>query len=440
MLPKKWLTRFFRPTAPSGGLKIRATGGCGGRENVDHIVQISQIAHLLLKIGKGVFTVMSTPDRADLAPYAARDDESRGRRYKEAYKDDRPAFERDRDRIIHCAAFRRLEYKTQVFVNHEGDYYRTRLTHSLEVSQIARGIARRLGLNQELTETIALSHDLGHTPYGHSGEAVLNDLMKDHGGFEHNVQSLRIVEKLEERYPWFDGLNLTWEAREGLVKHTTIHDCPDLNHLEEYEPDKPPTLEAQIIDLADEIAYNNHDIDDGLESGLIEEKELREEVELWATMIERTEQQFPAIDKQKQTYFSISHLIGFLILDLVGETSRNIERLNIRSLDDVRNAGRRIVAFSEETAKKNLQLKNFLMTHLYNHYKVKRMSSKAKMIISRLFTAYRESPMILPKKQQMKMNTDSKERIICDYIAGMTDRYAQDEYPLAKDRYLSKGE
>lgn len=378
---------------------------------------------------------MTSTIRPELAPYAARDEESRGRRYKEEYKDDRPAFERDRDRIIHCAAFRRLEYKTQVFVNHEGDYYRTRLTHSLEVSQIARGIARRLGLNQELTETIALAHDLGHTPFGHSGEVVLDELMRDHGGFEHNLQSLRVVEKLEERYPWFDGLNLTWETREGLVKHTTIHDRPTYGLLEEYEPDKLPTLEAQIIELADEIAYNNHDIDDGLESGLIEEEALREEVEMWSSMVKRTEEKYAGIDDQKRKYFSISQLIGFLILDLVEETRKNLRQLNIHSVEDVRNGGRRVVAFSEETERKNQQLKEFLMANLYNHYKVKRMSSKAKMIISRLFLAYQESPVMLPKKQQQKMRTESLERIICDYIAGMTDRYAQDEYQKLFDPF-----
>ncbi|HNU73070.1 MAG TPA: deoxyguanosinetriphosphate triphosphohydrolase [Thermodesulfobacteriota bacterium] len=370
---------------------------------------------------------MPAPQRTDLASYAAKDEESRGRRYQEDYKDDRPAFERDRDRIIHCAAFRRLEYKTQVFVNHEGDYYRTRLTHSLEVSQIARGIARRLGLNQELTETIALAHDLGHTPFGHSGEVVLNELMKDHGGFEHNLQSLRVVEKLEERYPGFDGLNLTWETREGLAKHTTFHDGGQTIPVE-YEPDRLPTMEAQIIELADEIAYNNHDIDDGLESGLIEEEALRREVDLWADVVKRTEKKYPGIDDQKRTYFSISSLIGFLILDLVAETRKNLEQRDIRSLEDVRKAGQRMVAFSNETQQRNQQLKNFLMENLYNHYRVKRMSRKSKMIITRLFTAYREGPMILPKKQQQKMQQESKERIICDYIAGMTDRYAQDEY------------
>jgi len=375
-------------------------------------------------------------ERPDLAPYASRDENSRGRRYQEAHKDDRLAFERDRDRIIHCSAFRRLEYKTQVFVNHEGDYYRTRLTHSLEVSQIARSIARRLKVNEELTEAIALAHDLGHTPFGHSGEITLNELMKNKGGFEHNLQSLRIVEELEERYPMFAGLNLTWETREGLVKHITSHDNPDPKILQEYEPDKFPTLEAQIIDLADEIAYNNHDIDDGLQSGLLDEAGLRKEVELWAEMIERTEIKYPDLkDPQKKKYYAISHLIGFLILDLVDETKKNISRLRIQTHKDVHNVKERLVAFSFETARKNQQLKDFLTENLYNHYRVKRMSSKAKMVITRLFKAYNENPMILPKKYQDKMESESQERIICDYIAGMTDRYALDEYKKLFDPF-----
>ena len=272
---------------------------------------------------------MASCGQFDLAPYAMRDENSRGRNYKEIFKDNRPAFERDRDRIIHSTAFRRLEYKTQVFVNHEGDYYRTRLTHSLEVSQIARAIARRLKVNEELTEAIALAHDLGHTPFGHSGEAILDGLMKNHGGFEHNLQSLRIVEKLEERYPNFNGLNLTWETREGLVKHSSPHDITDPSKLKEYEPEKSPTLEAQIIDLADEIAYNNHDIDDGLQSGLLEEEALWEEVELWREMIAVTEKHHPKVQHPQKKYYAISQLIGRLILDLVEETERKISRLKI---------------------------------------------------------------------------------------------------------------
>ena len=378
---------------------------------------------------------MTLIERTDLAPFAMRDENSRGRRYEEAFKDDRPAFERDRDRIIHSTAFRRLEYKTQVFVNHEGDYYRTRLTHSLEVSQIARAISRRLNLNEELTEAIALAHDLGHTPFGHSGEAILNELMKDHGGFEHNLQGLRVVEKLEERYPGFNGLNLTWETREGLVKHTTSHDSTDPEKLKEYEPEKFSTLEAQIIDLADEIAYNNHDIDDGLQSGLLEEDFLLEEVELWKEMITITEINYPGIKNPQKKYYAISHLIGYLISDLVKETERKISKFKIRSYQDVRNAGERLVSFSPDTARKNQQLKDFLENNLYNHYRVKRMSSKAKMVIASLFKAYVENTMLLPKQHQKKLDEESQERIICDYIAGMTDRYALDEHQKLFDPF-----
>ena len=372
-----------------------------------------------------------------LAPYAMRDDITRGRRHEEVFKDNRPAFERDRDRIIHCTAFRRLEYKTQVFVNHEGDYYRTRLTHSLEVSQIARAISRRLKLNEELTEAIALAHDLGHTPFGHSGESILDELMKDHGGFEHNLQSLRVVEKLEERYPTFNGLNLNWETREGLVKHTTSHDTTDPEKLKDYEPEQFPTLEAQIIDLADEIAYNNHDIDDGLESDLLEEEALGEVVELWRDMIKIAELNYPGIKNPQKKYYAISHLIGYLIVDLVKETEKNITRLDIKTLEDVRNAPERLVAFSPDIARKNQQLKDFLLHNLYNHYRVKRMSSKAKMVVDGLFRAYVENTMILPKKYQNKLEEESHERIICDYIAGMTDRYALDEYKKLFDPFAT---
>jgi dGTPase len=380
---------------------------------------------------------MTSLERCDLvlASFAMRDDISRGRKHEEVFKDNRPAFERDRDRIIHSTAFRRLEYKTQVFVNHEGDYYRTRLTHSLEVAQIARAIARRLTLNEELTEAIALAHDLGHTPFGHSGESVLDELMKDQGGFEHNLQSLRVVEKLEERYPNFNGLNLTWETREGLVKHTTAHDTTSPEKLLDYEPEKFPTLEAQIIDLADEIAYNNHDIDDGLESDLLEEGALRNGVELWQEMIEITEKNFPGIHNPQKKYYAISHLIGHLISDLVKETIKNISHNKIETLDDVRNAPARLVAFSTDTARKNQQLKNFLLNNLYNHYRVKRMSNKVKMVVDKLFRAYVENTMLLPKKYQEKLEEESHERIVCDYIAGMTDRYALDEYKKLFDPF-----
>jgi len=238
-------------------------------------------------------------ERPDLAGYAAQSETSFGRRYPEIYKDDRPAYERDRDRIIHCAAFRRLEYKTQVFVNHEGDYYRTRLTHSLEVAQIGRGIARRLKLNEDLVETLALAHDLGHTPFGHTGEDVLNRLMSPYGGFEHNRQSLRVVENLEERYPDFNGLNLSWEAREGIIKHSSDYDLPDGLGYEEYRPDLRPTLEAQIIDLADEIAYNNHDIDDGLKARYLEPEALMK-IDIWADTYAKVKEKYPSLPEDRQ--------------------------------------------------------------------------------------------------------------------------------------------
>lgn len=373
-------------------------------------------------------------ERPDLADYAARSGASRGRCHAEQFKDDRPAFERDRDRIIHCAAFRRLEYKTQVFVNHEGDYYRTRLTHSLEVAQISRGIARRLSLNEDLVEALSLAHDLGHTPFGHTGEDVLDRLMADHGGFEHNRQSLRIVEQLEERYPDFAGLNLTWETREGIIKHSSDYDCPDASVLPLYRPDLRPTLEAQIIDLADEIAYNNHDIDDGLKAGYLQQEELRE-VTLWAEMDQHVREKFPHLAGERLIYQTISHLIGHLILDLVETTRRNIGRAGILNLDDVRRHPKPLVMFSDETARKNRQLKDFLYQRLYRHYKVERMRVKAEKLLTRIFESYLEHPTLLPLAYQQRFAEQGMERVICDYVAGMTDRYAQDEYKRLFEPY-----
>ncbi len=373
-------------------------------------------------------------EREDLAGYAAQSQSSRGRKYEELYKDDRPAYERDRDRIIHCAAFRRLEYKTQVFVNHEGDYYRTRLTHSLEVAQIGRGIARRLKLNEDLVETLALSHDLGHTPFGHTGEEVLNRLMAPHGGFEHNRQSLRIVETLEERYPDFNGLNLSWEAREGIIKHSSDYDLPDGSGFEEYCPRLRPTLEAQIIDLADEIAYNNHDIDDGLKAGYLAPGDLMA-IDLWAETYARVAEKYPALPEERQILQTISHLIGFLILDLVEQTRANIDAAGIRSLDDVRTNGANLVSFSANTAKRNRELKAFLYKNLYRHYKVERMRIKAERFLTMLFGNYLQNPTLLPGGYQDKYELYGRERVVCDYIAGMTDRYALDEYKRLFDPY-----
>jgi dGTPase len=373
-------------------------------------------------------------ERPDLAPYAARSSESLGRRHEEVFKDERPAYERDRDRIIHCAAFRRLEYKTQVFVNHEGDYYRTRLTHSLEVAQIARGIARKLRLNEDLAETLALAHDLGHTPFGHTGEEVLNRLMADFGGFEHNRQSLRIVDELEERYPGFSGLNLTFEAREGIIKHSSEFDHPARPDLAAFLPDQRPVLEAQIIDLADEIAYNNHDIDDGLKAGFITLEELAD-VELWRETHTLVAGKYPGLDRERHICQTISHLIGRLIDDLVTTTRSSLEQHAVGSLQAVRRQPSRLVAFSLEMLRKNRELKTFLYKRLYHHYKVERMRVKAERFLTLLFESYQQTPSLLPLAYQRKFDLAGRERVICDYLAGMTDRYALDEYKRLFEPY-----
>jgi len=318
---------------------------------------------------------LESTERPDLAEYAASSRFSKGRRYQEEFRDCRPAFERDRDRIIHCAAFRRLEYKTQVFVNHEGDYYRTRLTHSLEVAQIGKAVARRLRLNEELTEALALAHDLGHTPFGHTGEEVLNRLMVEHGGFEHNRQSLRVVDELEERYAGFNGLNLSFEVREGLIKHSSPYDSPT-GQIAEFIPGVVPVIEAQLINYADEIAYNNHDIDDGLKSGYITLEQLSE-VQLWREVHESIKQKFPDADPDRLKYQTISSLIGLFIDDLTTETARTITEHGIKSVDDLRRVNKLVVGFSTGLASKNHELKQFLLENLYHHYKVERMRVKA---------------------------------------------------------------
>jgi len=379
----------------------------------------------------------ATPSIADieakrLALYAMHSKDSRGRRYKETEHPFRTAFQRDRDRIIHCNAFRRLEYKTQVFVYHEGDHYRTRLTHTIEVAQISRTIARTLNLNEELSEAIALAHDLGHPPFGHTGEKTLAHLMKGHGGFEHNLHSLRIVEYLERRYPNFKGLNLTWELREGIVKHSSEHDRPEV--LKEYEPEKEPCLEAQIVDLADEIAYNNHDIDDGLSSEMINAGQLKD-VELWQENYERIKKAHPKEDFKIHKSQTVIQIINQQVTDLIAQISKEIEKRKIGSVQDIRDIGESIARFSPEMNRKNTELKKFLKKNLYSHHRVIRMSDKADRILKALFKVYLDEPQLLPPHVYADLEEKGKERLICDYIAGMTDRFALDEYKKLFDPY-----
>ncbi|MDI6758125.1 MAG: deoxyguanosinetriphosphate triphosphohydrolase [Candidatus Omnitrophota bacterium] len=360
-----------------------------------------------------------------LAPYAMKNCDTRGRVYKEDGHAYRSAYQRDRDRIVHCAAFRRLEYKTQVFVNHEGDYYRTRLTHTLEVAQIARTIASVLRLNADLTEAIALSHDLGHTPFGHAGEEALNELMLELGGFNHNLQGLRVVDYLEERYPDFPGLNLTWEVREGVVKHSSKFDTAV--KVKDFLPNELPVLEAQVVDIADEIAYDNHDLDDGFTSGLIEEKELAD-IPIWNKINEVVGKKYAKINKEKKKYLIIRSLINMQVTDLIAQTQRNISRLKLKSYLDVRKAPKLTVSFSKEMFTLRKPLREFLHKKLYFHFRVMRMSIKAKRFIQELFKAYTAYPEQLPPEVQKKIAKDGIKQVVCDYIAGMTDRYALDEY------------
>jgi dGTPase len=377
--------------------------------------------------------VEASMERPDLAGYAAKSSLSRGRKYEENLRDFRPAFERDRDRIIHCAAFRRLEYKTQVFVNHEGDYYRTRLTHSLEVAQIGKAIARRLKLNEELTEALALAHDLGHTPFGHTGEEVLNRLLEGYGGFEHNLQSLRVVDELEERYPGFNGLNLSWEVREGIIKHASPYDRP-ADIIGEFLPGVVPTIEAQIINFADEVAYNNHDIDDGLKSGYITLQQLRQ-IELWCEVFDEVERKYPSIEPERKKHQTISALIGLFIRDITATTRENLDQFAIRTQEDLRLVNRQVVGLSPELSGKNRELKRFLMENLYRHYKVERMRIKAERCLTQLFETYLTHPTLLPRKYMSKMDLTGRQRVISDYIAGMTDRFALDEYKRLFEPY-----
>jgi dGTPase len=367
-----------------------------------------------------------------LAPYAMKSSATKGRVYKEPEHPYRSAYQRDRDRIVHSAAFRRLEYKTQVFVNHEGDYYRTRLTHTLEVAQIARTIASCLGLNIDLTEAIALAHDLGHTPFGHSGEEALNELMVKFGGFNHNLQGLRVVDYLEEKYPDFPGLNLTWEVREGIVKHSTSYDIAV--KIKEFAPAESPSLETQVVDIADEIAYDNHDLDDGLTSGLIKESDL-ENLSIWKNTFEGIHKKYAQISAQKTRYLIIRSLIDIQVSDLIQETLNNIKKYKLKSCQAVKKTDKKIVCFSKNMLQLRSPLRAFLMEKLYRHYRVIRMSGKAKRFIQELFNVYVNKPEQLPTQIQNNIPRDGVRRAVCDYIAGMTDRYALDEYKKLFDPY-----
>src|SRR5581483_1503400 len=361
-------------------------------------------------------------EELSLVSYAQSSGKSRGRQHTEPEHSYRTAYQRDRDRVIHSSAFRRLQYKTQVFVNHEGDYYRTRITHTLEVAQIARSIARSLGLNQDLTEAVALAHDLGHTPFGHSGEKVLNEIMKNDGGFEHNAQSYRIVTHLEDRYPEFRGLNLTYEVLEGVDKHRTRYDRPG-GDGEQY------TLEAQIVDLADEIAYTSHDIDDGLTSGLLDFEGLAE-VPLWKRNIERVRTRYPQLSKDKIKYQTVRFLIDEQVTDLLNETLKRIEKFKIETVSDVRKCPEELAALSNEFRDQFLEMKRYLFQNMYRHHRVTRMEAKSTKVIQELFKLYETNPDILPNNTREKIRTklEPVRRVICDYIAGMTDRYAIEEY------------
>jgi len=367
-----------------------------------------------------------------LAPFAVKSGESQGRQYPEEEHQYRTRFQRDRDRIIHTSAFRRLEYKTQVFVYHEGDYYRTRLTHSLEVAQIARSICKSLQLNEDLAESVALSHDLGHPPFGHTGQDVLNRLMKDHGGFEHNKQSLRILKLLEKRYPEFDGLNLTWDVLEGICKHTKDEENP----ITSAEGVKYPSLEAQIADFADGIAYNAHDLDDGITSNLLDLDQLRK-VALWKENEDRFDKKYSGLDFKLKKYQVVRSIINELTTDLRDATSKNIEDHKVTSVDEVRRAPVRIATFGKEVAEKNKELKKFLHKNMYSHRKVLRMEFKAGLTLDGIFAAYTKMPGLLPESVLKNEAHGTLERRMCDYVSGMTDRYALNEH---KNLYSSDEE
>jgi dGTPase len=380
-------------------------------------------------------THAATSHNSTLAPYAANPAYTMGRHYAEPAPVYRSEYQRDRDRIIHSAAFRRLEYKTQVFVNHEGDLFRTRLTHSIEVAQVARSIARALCLNEDLTEGIALAHDLGHTPFGHAGQDALNACMKNHGGFEHNLQSLRVIDELEERYAEFPGLNLTFETREGILKHCSLKNAETLGELGRRFIEKlQPSLEAQLTNLADEIAYNSHDVDDGLRSGLIDVDALAE-VTLFREQYDTVRSLYPGLAPRRTIHEVVRRLIGCQVIDLVETSQANLRGADPKNIDDVRHHSESLISFSHSMREKNLELKRFLRTNLYRHYRVHRMTAKAARTITALFEAYLDDPRLMPSESQQHVSRleaingrKGRARSVADYIAGMTDRYAIAEY------------
>jgi len=369
-------------------------------------------------------------ERETLAPYAAFSAESRGRDHPIAADWLRTEYQRDRDRIIHCVAFRKLEYKTQVYVIHEGDYYRTRLTHTMEVAQIARTLARSLRLNADLTEAVALAHDLGHTPFGHSGEMALHRMMKEAGGFEHNRQGIRVVERLEERYREFPGLNLTWEVREGIAKHRTVYDTP---RVEGFEPDLAPTLEAQVVDAADEIAFHHHDLDDALKMTIVSRGDLGEFpwVDALCRELERGEgARVHGLDSFVR-FRLIGHMIDLAVRDVLEQTDRNLRGAGVASLAGARAHGARLAEFSPEGEERNRQLGAFLMEKVYQHPRVVRMATKSERFVERLFELYVSAPRQLPLKYQKRISAEGLKTVVADYISGMTDRFCLEEYKRA---------
>ncbi len=363
-----------------------------------------------------------------MAPYASFSSQTRGRQYPLKEHPMRTAFQRDRDRVIHCAAFRRMEYKTQVFVNHEGDHYRTRLTHTIEVAQISRTIARALGLNEDLSEAIACVHDLGHTPFGHSGEDVLDELMKDFGGFNHNRQSLRVVDVLERRYEDYPGLNLTYEVREGIVKHESTSEplSPDI-----FPPDERPTLEASLVDLADSIAYNSHDVDDGLSSEILDWDDL-DDVPMLAEAKEKSIRANPELPRKYHHHSVIRQLVDKQVTDLINQSVANISNFDICSIEDVRRSKVKLIAFSENLGNNLILLKEFLKKEMYRHPRMVENAAEAKIILETLFDRYKVDSQKLHGKYKLRLGKEPAENIICDFIAGMTDRYAMKMYEELK--------